>query len=108
MKLRRLKHESRPTGTEARRAAWKEIRKITIQITGAIVKDLGYRHGPWWKDAIGDARGREFELTDARTYLDGFARAVVAPSAPGSRPWFSNIEADDDFERANIAAMRPA
>lgn len=75
-----------------------------MQITGAIIKDFGYRPGPWWKDAIGEARGREFEPADARAYLDGYAPSVVALHAAG-RPWFSNIEAEDDAERANIAVV---
>jgi tRNA-splicing ligase RtcB len=77
-----------------------------MQITGAIIKEFGYSPASWWKQAIGEARGREFEPGEARAFLDNFVtQVIVTPSAAGRRPWFANIEAEDDAERANIESV---
>jgi len=74
-------------------------------IDGAAIKDLGYRPAGWWKDAIAQAAGRDFDEVGARAFLDRFAPTVIPLRAPGSAAWFQNIEADDDHERANVAKV---
>jgi hypothetical protein len=58
-----------------------------LRITGSLIREFGYQPASWWKDAIGEAGGREFaDLAQARGYLDRFAPPTKR-SAPISRPY---------------------
>ena len=78
-----------------------------MRITGSLIREFGYQPASWWKDAIGEAGGRDFaDLAEAREYLDRFAPPPAMPlRASGALRWTANIEAEDEAERANIEAV---
>lgn len=76
-----------------------------MEITGSLIKSLGYRPAAWWKDAIRQGVGKDFDAAEARSFLDGFAPALTPYRAPGSISWTANIEAENDHERANIVSV---
>ena len=85
----------------------RERRDRELRITGSVIREFGYQPASWWKDAIGEAGGREFaDLAQAREYLDRFAPPPAMPlRASGALRWTANIEAEDEAERANIEAV---
>ncbi len=48
-----------------------------MEISGQIIKEMGYAPASWWKIAIGQAKGREFDQDAARAYLDGFLTPTI-------------------------------
>jgi RNA-splicing ligase RtcB len=78
-----------------------------LRITGSLIREFGYQPASWWKDAIGEAGGRDFaDPAQAREYLDGFAPPPAMPlRASRALRWTANIEAEDEAERANIEAV---
>ncbi|MFZ2108301.1 MAG: hypothetical protein WAV18_23515, partial [Roseiarcus sp.] len=85
----------------------RERRDRELRITGSLIREFGYQPASWWKDAIGEAGGRVFaDPAQAREYLDRFAPPPAMPlRASGALGWTANIEAEDEAERANIAAV---
>ena len=75
-----------------------------MNITGNLIKELGYRQAAWWKDAIAEAGERQFiDSAEARIFLERFAPLPALPlRETGVARWSANIEAEDDIERANI------
>ena len=78
-----------------------------MNITFNLLGDLGYVPAAWWKTAVNDAANREFaDETQARAFIDVYAPPPALPlRAPGSIAWSANIEAEDELERDNIAAV---
>ena len=85
----------------------RERRDRELRITGSLIREFGYQPASWWKDAIGEAGGRDFaDPAQAREYLDRFAPPPAMPlRASGALRWTANIEAEDEAERANIEAV---
>lgn len=76
-------------------------------VTGSLMKELSYRQGAWWGQAIAAAGQRDFaDVAQARAFIDPFAPPPTVPlRAPGATPWRSNIVAEDDAERANVEVV---
>ena len=78
-----------------------------MNITGSVIKELGYRQASWWKDAIDEAGDRQFvDSAEVRAFLDRFTPPPAASlREAGVARWSANIEAEDDIERANIEVV---
>ena len=79
-----------------------------VRVTGRTLIDLGYAPGPWFKSAVAalNARGELSPEALARAAAELAPPPVeTLPLRASTAPWFSNIEAEDESEARNVAAV---
>jgi len=78
-----------------------------MNLTGQLIKELGYKPAAWWKSAIGEGQGRDFaDEAAVRAFLDEYdVKPLPMRESTDAPPFNINLEPETAEEKANLESV---